>query len=218
MPGWIARAVGLRSPVAYCLRAPVSTSTSQTTARSTSATIPRSVMLLLEPTRRARLRGTMLAAADLHRTGDLLSKHDECDRRHTLSARRSTAGRKPRRHDKLLMPPVALTRDNHDALTRLSKLPALSSQDSPPNRLRIKDWTVSCARTNGRFTAGSRGPERGICAGTNVRRILLVDPNARRWAAQISHERRSPKPPGRSPCTRNPLRLQENETVGWLGY
>ncbi|MNT35557.1 hypothetical protein D3C72_1715890 [compost metagenome] len=49
MAGSIARAVGLRMPVAIVRRAPVARSISQTTALSSSTASPRSPILELEP-------------------------------------------------------------------------------------------------------------------------------------------------------------------------
>jgi hypothetical protein len=87
----------------------------------------------------------MLVAVDRRRAVNLLSRHDDQDRRHALDARRSShdVGRKTDRYDKWLKPLIALTRDKPDALPRLAIFPRTPSQNSAPNRRRIEDWTVS---------------------------------------------------------------------------
>jgi hypothetical protein len=85
----------------------------------------------------------MLVAADRRRAGNLISRHDDQDRRHALGAGRLShdVGRKGIRPDKRLKPLIAPTRDKPDAHPR----PAISprTQNSAPNRRRIEDWTVS---------------------------------------------------------------------------
>jgi hypothetical protein len=89
--------------------------------------------------------GTMLMAADRRRAGNLLSRHDDQDRRHALGAGRSShdVGRQRTRHDKWLKPLIAPTRDKPDALPRLAISPRTPSQNGTPNKRRIEDWTVS---------------------------------------------------------------------------